>query len=61
MVDIFRNLIYDIIREMVVMKKVFGKEMIVLWVSLAALVCAAISLNDSLNQLAENEQGNDMD
>ena len=47
--------------EMVVMKKVFGKEMIVLWVSLAALVCAAISLNDSLNQLAEKEQGNDMD
>jgi len=46
---------------MVVMKKVFGKEMIVLWVSLAALVCAAISLNDSLNQLAEKEQGNDME
>lgn len=46
---------------MVVMKKVFGKEMIVLWVSLAALVCATISLNDSLNQLAEKEQGNDME
>ena len=43
------------------MKKVFGKEMIVLWVSLASLVFAAMSLNDSLNQLAEKEQGNDMD
>ncbi len=41
--------------EMVVMKKVFGKEMIVLWVSLASLVFAAMSLNDSLNQLAEKE------
>ena len=38
------------------MKKIIGKEMIVFWVSLAALVCAAISLNDSLNQLAEEEQ-----
>ena len=38
------------------MKKIIGKEMIVFWVSLGVLVCAAISLNDSLNQLAEEEQ-----
>ena len=37
------------------MKKVFSKELIVLRVSLAALVCAAISLNSSLNQLAGKE------
>lgn len=46
---------------MIEMKKVFGKELIVLWISLAALICAALSLNDSLNQLAEKEQGNDID
>ena len=38
------------------MKKVFGKELIVLWVSLAALICAALSLNTSLNQLVGKEQ-----
>lgn len=38
------------------MKKVFGKELIVLWISLAALICAALSLNDSLNQLTDTEQ-----
>ena len=38
------------------MKKAFGKELIVLWISLAALICAAISLNASLNQLAGKEQ-----
>ena len=39
------------------MKKVFGKELVVLWISLAALVCAVMSLNASLNQLAGKEQG----
>ena len=38
------------------MKKVFGKELIVLWIALAALICAAMSLNTSLNQLANKEQ-----
>ena len=38
------------------MKKVFGKELIVLWISLAALICAAMSLNASLNQLVGKEQ-----
>lgn len=37
------------------MKKV-GKELIVLWVALAALVLAATSLNTSLNELANKEQ-----
>ena len=37
------------------MKKVFGKELFVLWIALAALICAALSLNDSLNQLVDNE------
>ena len=32
------------------------KELIVLWISLAALICAALSLNDSLNQLTDKEQ-----
>ena len=35
------------------MKKLFSKELIVLWVSLAALVFAALSLNSSLNQFAD--------
>lgn len=43
------------------MKKVFGKELIVLWISLASLICAAISLNGSLKQLAKKEQDSDMD
>ena len=38
------------------MKKVFSKELIVLWIALAALICAAMSLNTSLNQLANKEQ-----
>jgi len=38
------------------MKKVFGKELIVLWISLAALICAALSLNTSLNRLANKEE-----
>ena len=38
------------------MKKVFTKDLIVLWISLGALICAAINLNDSLNKLAEKEE-----
>ncbi len=38
------------------MKKVFGKELIVLLISLAALIIAALSLNASLNLLAGREQ-----
>ena len=38
------------------MKKVFGKELIVLWISLAALICAAMNLNASLNKLADQEE-----
>lgn len=38
------------------MKKIFNKEMLVLWLSLAALTCAAITLNDSLNKIADTEQ-----
>jgi hypothetical protein len=37
------------------MKKLFSKELIVLWLALAALICAALSLNTSLNQFASNE------
>lgn len=43
------------------MKKVFSKDLIVLWVSLIALICAAISLNGSLNKLTEKETDDDMD
>lgn len=35
------------------MKKVFTKELIVLWFALAALICAALSLNNSLNLLSD--------
>ena len=38
------------------MKKIFSKELIVLWLSLAALICAALSLNSSLNLLATKTQ-----
>lgn len=38
------------------MKKVFSKELLVLWLSLAALICAALNLNTSLNQLANKEE-----
>ncbi len=38
------------------MKKIFSKELIVLWLSLAALICAALSLNSSLNLLAKTKQ-----
>ena len=39
------------------LKSVFGKELFVLWFALAALICAAMSLNSSLNQLVDREQG----
>ncbi len=39
------------------MKKLFSKELIVLWVSLAALIFAALSLNSSLNQLLTRRHG----
>ncbi len=38
------------------MKKVFGKELFVLWIALAALIIAALSLNSSLDLLVNNEQ-----
>ena len=37
-------------------EKVFGKELFVLWFALAALICASLSLNTSLNKLAEKKQ-----
>ncbi len=43
------------------MKKLFRKELIVLWLALAALICAALSLSASLNRLAgiEEEQNDE--
>ncbi len=38
------------------MKKVFTRELIVLWVALAALIIAALSLNSSLNRLVGKEE-----
>lgn len=38
------------------MKKVFTKDLLVLELSLFALICAAMSLNSSLNQLTDKEQ-----
>lgn len=37
------------------MKKVFTKDLFILWFALAALICAALTLNSSLNKLAEKE------
>ena len=37
------------------MKKVFTKDLFILWFALAALICAALTLNSSLNQLVEKE------
>ena len=37
------------------MKEVFGKELFVLWFSLAALVIAGLSLNASLNKLVNTD------
>ncbi len=33
------------------MKKVFGKELFVLWFALAALICAALNMHVSRNML----------
>ena len=38
------------------MGKIFNKDLIVLWISLAALICAALCLNNSINQLADYKQ-----
>lgn len=38
------------------MKKVFTKDMFILWLALAALICATLALNNSLNLLADKEQ-----
>ncbi len=38
------------------MKKVFSKELYVLWFVLAGLVWAGLSLNASLNQLVKQEE-----
>ena len=37
-------------------KKVFIKDLIVLWLSLSALVCAALNLHVSLNMLGQKEE-----
>ena len=37
------------------MKKLFKKDLIVFWVSMAALICSAVALNSSLNQLVNKE------
>ncbi len=38
------------------MKKTFTKDLFVLWFALAALICAALNLNSSLNKFADKEQ-----
>lgn len=38
------------------MSKLFKKDLIVFLVSLSALICAVVSLNASLNQLAQKER-----
>ena len=38
------------------MKKVFTKDLFVLWFALGALICAALNLNSSLNKLAGKEE-----
>lgn len=38
------------------MKKIFTKDLFILWLAIAALTCAAINLNASLNLLAEKGQ-----
>ncbi len=38
------------------MKKNVIKDLIVLWLSLSALVCAALNLHISLNMLANREE-----
>ena len=38
------------------MKKIFSNELVVFWIALAALICAAVNLNTSLNLLAREKQ-----
>jgi hypothetical protein len=38
------------------MKKTFTKDLFVLWFALAALICAALNLNSSLNKLVNKEE-----
>ena len=42
------------------MKKIFEKDLFLLWFCLTALICVALSLNTSLNLLVNNEQEKDM-
>ncbi len=39
------------------MKKNVIKDLVVLWIALAALVCAALNLHISLNMLGKKEGG----
>jgi hypothetical protein len=39
------------------MEKTFTKELFILWFALAALICAALSLNTSLTLLVDKEEG----
>jgi hypothetical protein len=38
------------------MKDVFKKDLLILWLALFALVCAALALNKSLNLLVDKEE-----
>ena len=38
------------------MKKTFTKDLFILWLALAALICAALALNNSLNLLVDKEE-----
>lgn len=39
------------------MDKAVKKDLFVFLISLTALICAVVTLNDSLNQLTKKEQG----
>lgn len=38
------------------MKKVVKTDLVVLWITLGALICAAIALNSSLDRLVSKDQ-----
>lgn len=38
------------------LNKAFTKDLFVLWLALAALICAGLNLNSSLNKLANKEE-----
>ena len=38
------------------MKKIFTKDLFILFLALAALICAVLALNNSLNLLTDKEQ-----